>query len=61
MRTESELNAAHNRKSSSERQRSRDKIAVADKNTVNNMTRFVPSRIIEGLELELFQKVSGGA
>jgi hypothetical protein len=60
VRTKSELNVAHNRESSSERQRSRDKIAVADKNTVDNMTRFVSRRIIEGLELELLQKVSCG-
>jgi hypothetical protein len=45
------LNAAHNRGSSSERQRSRDKITVADEYTINNMTRFVARGIVEGLEL----------
>jgi hypothetical protein len=44
-------NVAHNREGASERERSGDKVAVADEHTIYDMTRFVARRIIERLEL----------
>lgn len=38
--------AAHQRRGSSERQRSCDEIAIADKNTVHNMACFITGRVI---------------